>query len=128
MDLSIFLAQVFGLYLLISSAGLLLHPFATQELMSKWSSDRVIVFFGGFFALLIGVPLILLHNVWTGTWEILVTVLVWTIFLKGLMRVLAPDAVVGCTTLIASRPQVLRGLLVFMMLVGLYLCYVGFVV
>ena len=128
MDTSLFLAQVFGLYFLIGGVGMLLHPYATRELMTKWSSDRVIVFFGGFIALLVGTPLILIHNVWEGTWEILVTIIVWITFLKGVVRILAPDAVVNWTTLVASRPNVLRGMLVFMTLVGVYLCYVGFLV
>jgi len=126
MDISLFLAQVFGLYLLIGGVAMLLHPFATREIMDRWSSDRAVVFFGGFMALLVGTPLILVHNVWDGTWEVLVTVLVWLTFLKGVTRVLAPDAVVGWSTLIASRPNILKGLLVLMTIIGAYLSYVGF--
>lgn len=126
MDISLFLAQVFGLYLLIGGVGMLLHPYATQELLGRWSSDRVVVFLGGFVALIIGIPLVLIHSIWEGTWEIVVTLLVWIIFMKGVVRVLAPDAVVGWVMLIASRPRLLKSLLMVMTLVGAYLAYVGF--
>lgn len=126
MDISLFLAQAFGLFLLIGGAGMLLHPHATQELMRNLSTDRIAVFFGGFITLLIGAPLIVLHNIWDGTWEVLVTVLVWITFLKGVMRILVPDVIVGWSTLIVRRPNVLRGALALTTIIGAYLCYVGF--
>lgn len=126
MDISLFLAQAFGLFLLIGGAGMLLHPRATQDLVRTLSTDRTTVFFGGFITLLIGAPLVAVHNIWEGTWEVLVTLLVWVTFLKGVMRILLPDVIVGWSTLIARRPNVLRGALALTTLIGAYLCYVGF--
>ena len=127
MDITLFLAQAFGIYLVLGGVGLLLYPHIRTELIERFSADRTVVFIGGFVALLIGTPLVLIHNIWDGgTLEVIVTILVWLTFLKGVVRMLAPDAVSGWALLLESRPNLLKALMVLMVLVGLYLLYVGF--
>ena len=42
----------------------------------------------GMITLLIGLPIVLLHNIWIGTLPIIVTVFGWIIVLKGCLRIL----------------------------------------
>ena len=126
MDISMFLAQAFGLYFVISGIALLVNQDLVKGLIKKFSSDADSVAIGGFVALVIGVPLVLVHNVWEGSWQILVTVLVWLTFLKGVIRVLAPHAVVSWSKQFGAMPGLVRALLLIMVVVGLYLLYFGF--
>lgn len=125
MDLSIFLAQAFGLYFVIAGVAMLLRPELVPIIIGYFSSkERIAV--SGFMILLLGAPLVLLHNVWEGSWEVLVTIIVWITFIKGLVRVLMPDAVLRWTNSLGSQQKLLKLLIIGCLLVGLYLLYVGF--
>lgn len=125
MDLSLFLAQAFGLYFVIAGAAMLLQPRLVQSIIG-YMSDRERVAMSGFLILIIGVPLILIHNVWDGSWAVLITVIAWITFVKGLVRVLLPDTVLSWTTSLGNQPRLMKLLVLLSLLVGLYLLYVGF--
>ena len=40
---------------------------------------------GGFVAMIIGIPLVLIHNLWGSTLEVTVSILVWITFFKGVV-------------------------------------------
>lgn len=125
MDTSIFLAQVFGLYFLIAGIALLVRPQAMQSLM-KVLNTRTYVYMTGFVALLIGVPLVLIHNVWDGSWRVIITVLCWLALLKGVARLYAPAAVADWVEGLAKNKGMMQILIIIMVILGAYLTYVGF--
>ena len=125
MDISIFLAQVFGLYFILAGLAMLFRPSAIQELFVMMS-DRSNTLLTGFIALLIGIPLVLLHNIWDGSWRVLITTLVWATLFKGLVRIFLPDVVIRLAkTLVTHKRTVLHMVWVILVL-GLYLVSVGF--
>jgi hypothetical protein len=126
MDISMFLAQAFGLYLLIAGVALLMNPELVKELFKRFTGDSGDIAMGGFIILLLGIPLVLLHSIWDGTWHVVVSVLVWLMFLKGAVRVLAPRAVMTWTESLSKQEGVMRILLLVMVVLGLFLLYVGF--
>ena len=127
MDISIFLAQAFGLYLLIGGVALLLNRGAIEGFIDMLTGSRSAVMLGGFMVLIIGIPLVLVHNIWDGEpWQTLVTILVWLTFLKGLARVLVPDMVSDWGNYFRQKHDLLRYLIILMVAVGAYLLYVGF--
>lgn len=125
MDISIFLAQVFGLYFVIIGLALLARPKAMTHLMESLST-RESVYLTGIIALMVGVPLVLIHNVWDGTWRVLITFLIWLVLIKGVTRVFFPDMVVSWIQGLSRNPGFVRLLVWFMLVVGLYLLYLGF--
>ena len=62
--------------------------------LSKSSRDEIILTVNnhtvllGFISLLVGLPIIILHNLWGGPWEIVVTLMGWLTTLKGFVRIL----------------------------------------
>jgi hypothetical protein len=62
--------------------------------LSKSSRDEIILTANnhtvllGLISLLVGLPIIILHNIWVGPWEIVVTLMGWLTVLKGVVRML----------------------------------------
>jgi len=62
--------------------------------LSKSSRDEIILTTNnhtvllGLISLLVGLPIIILHNIWVGTWEIVVSLMGWITALKGVVRML----------------------------------------
>lgn len=42
----------------------------------------------GLISIMIGMPIVILHNKWTGIWEITVTIMAWGSVIKGFARIL----------------------------------------
>ena len=127
MDISMFLAQAFGLYLVIGGVALLARPKVMHDIIDLFARNEAAVMMGGFLSLVVGIPLVLVHSVWDGPlWQTIVTVLVWLTFLKGLVRVLVPGMVLSWGNAFKRNTGALKVAVIVMLLVGLYLCYVSF--
>jgi len=125
MDISLFLAQVFGLYFILAGAAILVRPVSTMEMMQLLSSRRA-TFISGFIALTVGIPLVLVHNVWDGSWRVVVTVLVWLTLFKGIARIFVPGLVAGWIETLIGYPTIVRSLVWILTVVGVFLAYLGF--
>mgnify|MGYP000890729850 CR=1 FL=1 len=126
MDITLFLAQAFGLLFVIGGLGMVLQMNALKGIITQFSSDKVSVMVGGFVSLLVGIPLILIHNVWGTGLEMIISVIVWATFLKGVVRVLAPGSVIKMGQSFAHNMGFVKILLWLMVILGGYLLYVGF--
>ena len=127
MDLSIFLAKVVGLYLLIIGLGMLINIKEFEPLIRQAMKDKLLIFLSGTMALLLGLLVVLSHNVWTPDWRGLITLLGWLTLLKGLMRVLLPSVAEQIRDSVMKSKNVLTVMATILAFVGLYLSIVGYV-
>ena len=125
MEISIFLARVFGLYFVIMALALLVRPQGMNLLIETLKTTRVI-YVSGLFALMLRIPLVIIHNVWDGTWRVVVTLIVWLVLLKGIFRVLFPGKIVAWVQGLAANTGLVKALVWLMLAIGLYLVFVGF--
>lgn len=124
MELSIFLAKVMGLYLIIACAAVLVNQKPLNKILKAYAKDIGMVFFHGAFALILGLLLVLSHNIWTLDWVGLVTLLGWLTLLKGLTRMFLPESAIQFGLKIYNSASTL--ILIVFLVIGIYLTYVGF--
>ncbi|MDP6659898.1 MAG: hypothetical protein QF679_02760, partial [Candidatus Pacebacteria bacterium] len=84
MDLSIFYAQLFGLYFLIVGVLVIAKHKVLPELARSFAQKTAILYFAGTFTLLLGLALVLSHNIWEYSWKGVITVIVWLTLIKGI--------------------------------------------
>ena len=125
MDISLFLAQVFGLYFILAGIAILVRPTAVTEFMEAFS-NRAQILIGGLMALIIGIPLVLLHNIWDGSWHVVITLLVWVTLLKGMILIFVPNVVSGWMEVLSKHSNLTRHLIWVVIIFGIYLMYLGF--
>ncbi|NQU77545.1 hypothetical protein HQ544_02500 [Candidatus Falkowbacteria bacterium] len=92
MDVSIFLAKVLGLYLVIVSIAILANRKILPKVAKMYMHHEPILFTEGAFALIIGLLMVVSHNIWTSDWRVIITILAWLTLLKGVGRLLAPES------------------------------------
>jgi len=92
MDLSIFLDKVIGLYLVIVSIAMLANRKILPKLVKMYVHHEPLFFTEGAFALVIGVLLVVSHNIWTSDWRVIITIIAWLTLAKGVGRLLAPES------------------------------------
>ena len=124
MELSIFLAKVLGLYLVIVPLAVLVNRKHLPRLVEEFSTNVGLNILASIFALVLGLLLVVSHNVWTADWRVLVTILGWLTLAKGVVRLLFLERMQKLSAL--SLKPWWAVVLVLFVLVGLYLSYVGF--
>jgi hypothetical protein len=125
MELSIFLAKVLGLWIFVGSLAALIRPKLVEGIAKEMSRSEAFLYLTGFVALLIGILLIVLHNIWVG-WPIVITILGWLFVLRGLVRIFLPEKANKLLRWFLDHKNYLVFSCVVGLLVGLYLLYFGF--
>lgn len=90
MSLTIFLGQIFGLYLFITSLMMLLKQKFMRKVVSEIVKSASILFLIGIMTLILGIICVIIHNIWIPGWEVIVTIISWLILLKGLFLLFFP--------------------------------------
>ena len=126
MDLTLFLSQVLGIYILVASLSALLYPKQVERAMKDFSKSYLFPYFDGSLALIFGLLIVLSHNVWVGLTASVITLIGWLAVLEGFVMFLLPhESVVKIAERLCNR-QTMTAWSVVGLLVGGYLAYVGF--
>ena len=126
MEASLFLAKVFGLVFPLIGLTLLLNLKHFKKMVSDFAAEYALIYVSGIFLFFIGVLGVLYHNVWEGEgWQILVTIFVWILLLKGAVLVLFPKMMKKTSKAIKGDGVYVLGAIAILA-AGLYLAYVGF--
>lgn len=94
MDLSLFLAKVLGLYFVIVIAACVFRWREFQKAFDDIERSRGFILMGGVWALLLGLLLVVSHNIWEPDFRGAITLLGWLTLLKGFVRLFFPQGAV----------------------------------
>lgn len=126
MEISLFLAKVSGVYLIILSLAMLIHAENFISIVSGIFHNAAIQFVLGLNLLLIGLMMVISHNIWDSSWVVVVTILSWLILLKGLMYIVFPKQVTALAHRCVGSKNWIYASGVIDLLLGAYLCCMGF--
>lgn len=87
-DTTLVLARILGGYMLIMGVGLLVHRRMGADLLDRLRDDFALTFTMGLLALIMGLVIVSIHNVWSGPLAILITVIGWLAVAEGAAIVL----------------------------------------
>jgi hypothetical protein len=122
--LSNYLAEVWGISIVIISLALLIKPKHLKRLFAE-AENETIMFLGAIISLIICVAMVLAHNVWVQDWQVIVTILGWGSLVKGLSVLFFPELVKNWVKKMETASFLPFALLVTLF-VGLALTYFGF--
>ena len=125
MDLSIYLARVFGIYLVVVCVSMFVNKKHLPKVLDGFSGNLGLVIFSGFIHLFLGLLIAVAHNIWTPDFKGLVTLMAWIGIAKVVLRILAPAKVSQLGEEFAGgKKLIIWG--VFWLAVGIYLTWAGF--
>lgn len=123
--LSVYLAKVIGLTMLVSALALLYRRPYFMRMVPRFVQRQELILVSGFVSLILGLAIVVAHNVWTMDWRVLITIIGWCALIKGVVRVFAADFTARILPQLA-KPGYYEGLTVVALLFGLYLTYQGY--
>lgn len=127
MDISVFLAKIVGLYLGIIALAMLIHGKSFRKRIPEMSTPAF-TFVGGAMALLLGLLIVISHNIWVADWPVLITILGWMTLIKGVVRLLISKASNKINKVYAKNSAVYYVTVVILLVIGAYLSFMGFTV
>ena len=91
---SIYIGRIFGTFLFFSSLAFLLDSTHYRKVVKEVLSKPAFVAITGFLAFLVGLIMVIFHNVWNQGWETVITIVSWLVLLSGAFRLFFPKTVV----------------------------------
>ena len=127
MEISIYLAKVFGLYFLVVGIAGFLNAEKFRSLIIDFSKRSDSLFLSGFIGLVLGILLITSHNIWSSDWRVLITILGWMTFLKGAFLLVFPEGMLRFSKRCLECKMSYNLSFLLTILLGGCFCYLGFI-
>ncbi len=126
MEVSLFLAKVIGLCFVIFAISIFLARSNYQASLKDFNKHPATVLLAGTIYLIIGILIIISHNIWTLDWRIIITIVGWLSLIRGIIWTTFPSIIrKGLSKFSDSRkPIYFSAIIVFIF--GIILCYFGF--
>jgi len=126
MDISRFLARVLGLYMVIISIAMFANMRQFGNLVTALVNDPSLLFTIGFFTLLLGLALVVSHNLWQWNWRIIITIIAWLVVFKGVCLIFHPQYIIDMSNGFLRNQTLAHVVAAIDFIIGLALCYFGF--
>jgi hypothetical protein len=124
MQASTFLARLLGPALLTVGLGILINRDYYRGMVTQVTDSRLRMFIIAMIGLVAGLAVVLVHNVWTLDWRVLITLLGWINFLRGVVSILFPGQTMAfAKDFVVNGPPVIA---VVMVIIGPILIYYGY--
>lgn len=122
---TVFLGKVLGLYLVIWSLVLFIKYKSMPALIDELLANRALILVLGLVMTIIGLLMVVSHNVWMLNGAGLITLMSWLILIKGLFYLFKPEALLSMKSVMLKK-NVYFIVVTITFIIGLYLCYYAF--
>jgi hypothetical protein len=120
------IAGLIGPTLLAMAAAVLLRLGSFQAVAAQVSREPALIFLSGILLFVAGLAIVRAHNIWTGGWPVLVTVLGWLAILGGLVRLLFPTWFAAAVAGFGQSTGLMAAAGVVLLVVGAFLSFQGY--
>ncbi len=126
MDTSILLACLIGPLFVAVGIGVLLNPAHYTTMAENFLKDAGLYYVSGAMVFVIGMAMVLYHNIWVADWRVIITILGWMSLLKGTVRIVYPSAGSQIAANLIGSETTLKASAAVILLLGAWLTYQGF--
>ena len=121
---SIIIGKIIGAYLFIFSLAMLLNKQYYDKVVKEILQKPALLTFSGFFTLILGLTIIIFHNIWNQGWEMIITIIGWLFFIQGISRLIFPASIISIGKKLHSKQLTL--FYWTSLLIGGYIAYMSF--
>ncbi len=125
METSILIAKLYAVVYLVLGIGMLLNAGYFKKAFDEMIKSAGTMIWGGIMALIAGFLMITFHNLWVADWTVIITILGWIAFLKGITLFLAPKAMMKMSKVFFKDAKCVQWMGMFCLIFGLVLGYLA---
>lgn len=101
---SLLLEQIFGFYLLITAIIMVARASYFRQLINNLQGNNPLIMFMAFFSLLLGIAMVVVHNLWFWNIEIIITLIAWSIVIKAILWLSIPERMLDLLRCVYNGP------------------------
>ena len=126
MTLTAYVAQLLGLYLVLSGVLMIVREQALMVLVPKFVDSPSFLYFLGSLRVLIGLAIVLAHDMWIGTLGTIIYLVGWLTLLRGIAMLLLPVETERKILEVFSSGNVWYTTAIVAIVLGGWVAYAGF--
>ncbi|OHA58100.1 MAG: hypothetical protein A2571_03615 [Candidatus Vogelbacteria bacterium RIFOXYD1_FULL_44_32] len=126
MELSIFLSQALGIYLVLIGLICITRRKMMMAAVADMINNRALIYLVGILELLAGIGLVLVHNIWAWNATVIITITGWAMLIEAIAYLVLPYRVVAKIFRRFNTKNWYVGGGLVAVLLGAYLAAVGF--
>ncbi len=127
MEMSFFIARLAGPALIVAGLASVINPKLLEEMGREFLASRALLFLAGILALVTGLIIVNVHNVWVADWPVIITVFGWVAIASGVVRTAFPRITISMGEAMLSKRALLITLAVAQLALGVWLSWAGYV-
>lgn len=120
---TLFLAQVIGWYLIIFGLFVLIKHEELKTLLENILNQRALFFVLALLTVILGLLMVVGHNVWVMCWPVIITIFAWLVLINGLARLFFPQKMTELAKSLVSKPIHLQIAAGIFFILGLFLLF-----
>jgi len=125
-SLSIYLGKLIGLAWLIVGIALFSKPQDFQGTVKDVAKSNAIMTLISFIPLVVGLAIVIAHNIWVEHWIVLITIIGWLTLICGIIRLFFHKEIMKKMAKAATNRKIFVWIGIIMFIVGAYLAGKGF--
>lgn len=126
MELSFFLAKVIGWYMIISALYIFFRFEAAKASAEQTLKQLNLLFFIAFISILLGLMIVIGHNIWVLAWPVIITLIGWFLLISGILWLFSTEgSMKGEYWWLKSRKRMNIAASIYF-IVGLFLLIMGY--
>ncbi|MDH3382104.1 MAG: hypothetical protein OEL54_05325 [Flavobacteriaceae bacterium] len=118
MDNSILLAEFWGWYLIVFFSLIIINTKRIKQMLDYVKDEKFLLLMS-FIAIIIGLINIIIHNIWSSDWRVIITLFGWVALFKGILFFSFPD--LAKNEVMKFSTKWLPYILILLFFMGLYL-------
>ena len=126
MENSFVLAKFIGAFIVVIAIGLLANLKTYKQVMSEVSKNFALIYLSGLFTFLIGLTIVIYHNIWVMDWRLIITLFGWMALIKGIWLIVFPGSVAKMASIYIRDIKLAVIPWMAMFAIGIYLMIKGF--
>ena len=126
MEISLYLAKLFGLYMLIVAVLFTIRQDLLQKIAQEIAQSPMTIAFSGAFNLIGGLAILVGHPVWGYQWQCIISILAVLMVIKGIIRIGFPEVTSYVISALIQNKNYITTVFLITALIGLFLIVHGF--
>ena len=125
---TIILAKIMGPVIVAAGIGFLLHPKFYAKMVKDFEEHEGFTYFAGMLTMILGLIVVLNHNIWEFSAAGLITFFGWSSLVKGTIFLIAPNLLFSTAHMFYKNKTVMNVAMVLVLVIGAFLCksYFGY--
>jgi hypothetical protein len=126
MSTSIYIARILGPCFIVVAISIMLNQDFYKKVFDDFFKNTALIYISGLIPLVLGIVIVLSHNVWVTDWTVMITIFGWMAVIKGIWLIVFPKSLPGFVKAYQRYPNLLLFHAILALALGIILVHLSY--